>query len=235
MNQTLLLAFLRQRFTSPMRLGLILLITFFPLGAAILTGQLSILSGIAAPLALILAAGAIGQEVSSGTLQLLFARPVTRPSFLVSRWIGATLAAFGIVVVEAVLASLGLMARSLAPAPLDAARLLLEALCSAAGHAAVLIMLSALVGGLGDLGLYVAAFFVNQMLTGLAALQRWSWLDRVTSEIQGFIGPQLPWAWLGRDLPVPWFAMVSWASSVALALAIGITVLNRRELSYGAD
>lgn len=235
MNPTLLLAFLRQRFTSPMRLGLILLITFFPLGAAILTGQLSILSGIAAPLALIIAAGAIGQEVSSGTLQLLFARPVTRPSFLVSRWIGATLAAFGIVVVEAVLASLGLLARSLAPEPLDVARLLLESLGSAAGHAAVLIMLSTLVGGLGDLGLYVAAFFVNQMLTGLAALQRWSWLERATSEIQSFIGPQLPWGWLGRDLPVPWFAIVSWASSVALALAVGITVLNRRELSYGAD
>jgi ABC-type transport system involved in multi-copper enzyme maturation permease subunit len=234
-NQTLVLAFLRQRFTSPMRLGLILLITMFPIGAVALTGQLSILSGIAAPLALILAAGAIGQEVSSGTLQLLFARPVTRPSFLVSRWIGATLAAFGITVVAAALGTLALIARSMAPAPLDVLRLLLEALCSAAGHAAVLIMLSSLVGGLGDLGLYVSIFFVNQMFTGLAALQRWGWLERATSEIQGFLGPQLSWVWLGRELPVSWFAVVSWGSTLALALAVGITVLNRRELSYGAD
>ena len=235
MNPTLVASFLRQRFTSPMRLGLVLLITFFPLGGVILTGEMSILSGIAAPLALILAAGAIGQEVSSGTLQLLFARPVTRPSFLVSRWVGATVAAFGIVFVVTALGTLGLLARSMAPAPLDVVRLLLDSLCAAAGHAAVLIMLSTLVGGLGDLGLYVSAFFVNQMLTGLAAIQRWSWLDRAAREVQGFIGPQLSWAWVGRDLPVSWFAIVSWASSVALALAIGITVLNRRELSYGAD
>ena len=235
MNQTLLLAFLRQRFTSPMRLGLILLLTFFPLGAAVLTGQLSVLSGIAAPLALILAAGAIGQEVSSGTLQLLFARPVTRPSFLVSRWIGATLGAFAITAVVAALASLLLMARSMAPAPLDVVRLLLETLCSAAGHAAVLLMLSSLAGGLGDLGLYVSIFFVNQMLTGLAAFQRWSWLERMTGEIQGFLGPQLSWVWLGRELPVSWLPIVSWASTITLALAVGITMLNRRELSYAAD
>jgi hypothetical protein len=207
----------------------------FPLGGSALMGQLSVISGIAAPLALILAAGAIGQEVSSGTLQLLFARPVTRPSFLVSRWLGATLAAFGITVVVTMLATLALLLRSAAPAPLDVARLLLDALCSCAGHAAVLIMLSTLAGGLGDLGLYVAIFFVNQMMLGLAALKHWTWLDRACGEIQGFLGPQLPWAWLGRDLPVPWFTIVSWVSSVTLALAVGITVLNRRELSYGAD
>lgn len=235
MNPTLVLAFLRQRFTSPMRVGLVLLLTFFPLGGAILTGQITMLAGIAAPLALILAAGAIGQEVSSGTLQLLFARPVTRPSYLASRWLAATLAAFAIVLVVTLLASAGLLLRGMAPAPVDVARVLLEALCSCAGHAAVLMMLSTLAGGLGDLGLYVATFFVNQMLAGLAAIQGWRWLARASNEVQGLLGPQLSWVWLGRDLPVSWFAIVSWASTVTLALAIGIAVLNRRELSYGAD
>lgn len=235
MNPTLVLAFLRQRFTSPMRLALVLLITLFPLGGVILTGQINMLASVAAPLALILAAGAIGQEVSSGTLQLLFARPVTRPSYLVSRWLGATLAAFAIVAVMSVLASFGLLARGMAPQPLDVVRLLLDSLCSAAGHAAVLIMLSTLAGGLGDLGLYVATFFVNQMLAGLAGIQRWPWLERATVEVQGFLGPQLSWVWLGRDLPISWFAIVSYASTVALALAIGITFLNRRELSYGGE
>jgi ABC-type transport system involved in multi-copper enzyme maturation permease subunit len=235
MNPTLVSAFLRQRFTSPMRVGLVLLITFFPLGAVVLTGQISVISSIAAPLALILAAGAIGQEVSSGTLQLLFARPVTRPSYLASRWLAATLASFAIVVVVATLGSVGLMLRNMAPQPLDVVRVLLEALCSSAGHAAVLIMLSTLAGGLGDLGLYVATFFVNQMLAGLAALQGWAWLARASGEVQGLLGPQLSFVWLGRDLPVSWFAIVSWASTVTLALAIGIAALNRRELSYGAD
>lgn len=235
MNPTLVLAFLRQRFTSPMRLALVLLISIFPLGGAILTGQLNLLAGIAAPLALILAAGAIGQEVSSGTLQLLFARPVTRPSYLVSRWFGATVAAFAIVVVVSALAALGLLARGMAPQPLDVVRLWLDSLCSAGGHAAVLVMLSTLAGGLGDLGLYVAAFFVNQMLAGLASIQRWAWLQRATNEVQGFLGPQLSWVWLGRDLPISWFAIVSFASTVVLSLAVGIWFLNRRELSYGGE
>lgn len=235
MNPTLVLAFLRQRFTSPMRLALVLLISVFPLGGVVLTGQLNLLSGIAAPLALILAAGAIGQEVSSGTLQLLFARPVTRPSYLVSRWFGATVAAFAIVVVASALAALGLLARGMAPQPLDVVRLWLDALCSAGGHAAVLIMLSTLAGGLGDLGLYVAAFFVNQMFAGLASIQRWAWLQRATTEVQGFLGPQLSWVWLGRDLPISWFAIVSFASTVVLSLAAGIWFLNRRELSYGGE
>jgi hypothetical protein len=33
---------------------------------------------------------------------------------------------------------------------------------------------------------------------------------------------------------VSWFALASWASSITLALAVGIARLNRRELSYAA-
>ena len=235
MNPTLVLAFIRQRFTSPMRVGLIFLLTVFPLGGVAIIGEISVLSGIAAPLALILAAGAIGQEVSSGTLQLLLARPITRPVYLVSRWLGATLAAFSIVAVVYALATLILLARGMPPAPLVALRLLLEAICSIAGHAAVLVMLSTLAGGLGDLGLYVATFFVTQMISGLALIKRWDWLQRVSAEIQGVLGPQLSWAWLPQQGAPSWFAIVSWASTVTLALAVGIARLNRRELSYGAD
>ena len=35
-----------------------------------------------------IAAGTIGQDVSSGVLQLLFARPVRRSEYVLSRWIG---------------------------------------------------------------------------------------------------------------------------------------------------
>ena len=235
MNTTLVVAFLRQRFTSPMRVGLLLLVTVFPLGAVAIIGQFSILSGIAAPVALILAAGAIGQEVSSGTLQLLLARPVTRPSYLLSRWCGASVGAFGITMVVHAMAVLVLLIRGTPPEPLEVLRQLLDAGCAIGGHAAVLIMLSTLAGGLGDLGLYVATFFVNQMLSGLASFKNWDWLQRLTNEVQGVLGPQLSWAWLTHGGAPSWFAIVSWASTVALALAVGIARLNRRELSYGAD
>jgi len=42
-------------------------------------------------LTLILAAGIIGQDVSSGVLQLVLARPVTRREYVVSRWLSVSL------------------------------------------------------------------------------------------------------------------------------------------------
>jgi hypothetical protein len=48
------------------------------------------------------------------------------------------------------------------------------------------------------------------------------------------LGPQLTFAWLLQHTPVSWFALASWASSITLALAVGIARLNRRELSYAA-
>ena len=235
MNSTLIVAFLRQRFTSPMRVVLMLFMTVFPLGASILMGTVLQLGGIAAPLALILAAGAIGQDVSSGTLQLLLVRPVSRPSLLVHRWLAAVIGAMVLTVGVLALAALALTLRSMHPDALDLIRLLLEALCSAAGSAAVMIMLSTLVGGLGDVGLLVLAVIFAQMLGGIALFKHWDWLGRVSEEMRGVLMPQLSWEWMLHGAPPSWFAITSWASTVTLALAVGITRLNRRELSYAAS
>jgi ABC-type transport system involved in multi-copper enzyme maturation permease subunit len=233
-NRTLVVAFLRQRLTSPMRLGLIVLATLFPLGGVALMGSLSVLGGIAGPLALILAAGAIGQDVSSGTLQLLLVRPVTRPSYLVSRWLGALFGALGLTLLMFALGTLVLMLRGQPPAAGELVKMTLESASTAAGNSAIMIMLSTLAGGLGDVGLYFASLDLLQMLAGVALFERWAWLQRATSELQGVLGPQLTFAWLLQHTPVSWFALASWASSITLALAVGIARLNRRELSYAA-
>ena len=235
MNATLIVAFLRQRFTSPMRVGLMMLMTVFPLGASVLMGTISQLGGIASPRALVLAAGAIGQDVSSGTLQLLLVRPVSRPSVLVHRWLASVIGAMAMTVAVLVLATLALTLRGMHPDALDTVRLVLEAACSAAGSAAVMIMLSTLVGGLGDVGLLALAVIFAQMLEGIAAFKHWDWLARASNEMQGFLSPQLPWQWLLHQTPPSWFAITSWASTVTLALAVGIARLNRRELSYAAN
>jgi hypothetical protein len=233
-NRTLIAAFLRQRLTSPMRVGLMLMITVFPLGAAILMNSLSALSAMGGPLALILAAGAIGQDVSSGTLQLLLVRPVSRPSVLVHRWLAAVIGATGISVASLALGTLALLARGTHPDALDLARMLLENACAAAGSAAIMVMLSTLVGGLGDVGLFAAALVFAQLLIGLGTLEHWDVLVRACTEVQGILSPQLPWEWMTHHTPPSWFAITSWASTVTLALAVGIARLNRRELSYAA-
>ena len=234
MNRTLLVAFLRQRFTSPMRVGLLLIVTVFPLGAAILANDLAPLAGPASAIALILSAGAIGQDVSSGTLQLLLVRPVSRPSVLLHRWLASVIAAVGITLVLLLLATLALLAHKTQPNALDLVRMVLEAACSAAGSAAVMVMLSTLVGGIGDVGLFVAAMIVTQMFSGLAMLEHWDALARACNEVQGLLSPQLSWAWMLHGTPLSWFAITSWASTVTLALAVGIARFNRRELSYAA-
>jgi ABC-type transport system involved in multi-copper enzyme maturation permease subunit len=233
-NRTLLVAFLRQRFTSPMRVGLLLIVTVFPLGAAIFANNLAPLAGPASAIALILSAGAIGQDVSSGTLQLLLVRPVSRPSVLLHRWLASVIAAVGITIVLLLLATLALLAHKTQPNALDLVRMVLEAACSAAGSAAVMVMLSTLVGGIGDVGLFVAAMIVTQMLSGLAMLEHWEVLARACNEVQGVLSPQLSWAWMLHGTPLSWFAITSWASTVTLALAVGIARFNRRELSYAA-
>jgi ABC-type transport system involved in multi-copper enzyme maturation permease subunit len=235
MNPTLLTAFLRQRFTSPMRVGLLLLITVFPIGATAMMRALSPLSGIASMTALILAAGAIGQDVSSGTLQLLLVRPVSRPSLLVHRWLAAVIGAAGIAVTALLLSSIALALRGSPPDALVLTGMVLEQVCSAAGSAAIMVMLSTLAGGLGDVALFAAALITTQMFAGLAMIEHWGWLARACTEVQGLLSPQLSWQGLAVHAPPSWFAVTSWASTVTLALAVGIARLNRRELSYAAS
>ena len=234
MNVTLIRAFLLQRFTSPMRLGLTSLLTFFPLVGVAFSGELSLLGGIAGPIAILFAAGAIGQDVSSGTLQLLLVRPVTRPSYVLHRWLGAALAACAVVLTTFLFAVLLLFLRGTPPEALPLARLVLDAVCTIAGHAAVMVMLSSIVGGLGDLGLYVGSLFVAQMLGFLATLQQWGWLLRACNEVQGVLGAKMSWAWLGTGMAPSAFDLVSWVSTLTLSLAIAITLVNRKELSYAS-
>src|SRR5262249_29907269 len=157
-------------------------------------------------IALVFGAGAVGQDVSSGTLQLLLVRPVSRPSVLVSRWLASALAATAIVTLQLVLATLAMLARGTHPDALDLVRMVLEAGCNAAGSTAVILMLSTLVGGLGDVGLFIATLFVSQMFSALAAFKHWDWLARACEELQGVLMPTLPWGWLVSHTPPSWFA-----------------------------
>lgn len=235
MNPTLITAFLRQRLTSPMRLGLIVLMTLFPLGGVAIMGQLSLLSGIAGPIAFILAAGAVGQDLSSGTLTLLFVRPVTRLEYLLSRWIAATLGALGLCLFTYLLATFILLLRGTPPEATALTQLALAAVASTAGSAAIMIMLSTLAGGLGDVGLWFGSMVVIQMFTVLAQFKQWAWLTRACGEVQRVLSPELSFTWAFQHTPPSWFAIASWASTVTLALALANLRMNRRELSYAVD
>ena len=105
------------------------------------------------------------------------------------------LAALAVMFATTGFAVLALFLRGTPPEALAVVRLLLDSITTVAGHTAVLVMLSSIASGVGDVALYVATLFVGQMLAGLAALNRWPGLTRATEEIQRFLMSILSWTW----------------------------------------
>lgn len=236
MNATLIVAFLRQRATSPMRMVLLFCAFVFPLLATLVTASLSpVGSSSAGLLALIFAAGLIGQDVSSGVLQLLFARPVTRPSYVFNRWLAAGGAA-ALVSLLQLLAGAALVAlRHGDFSSRDLAQIAGENVLATFGGAAVITMFSSLLGGFGDLAVFFLLTVGSGIVEGLATLKHWTTLLRAIHEVQGFLNARLDLAVIGGQGSLSWFALASYASTVTLCLAVAVWAVNRKELSYASS
>jgi ABC-type transport system involved in multi-copper enzyme maturation permease subunit len=235
-NLTLVLASLRQRFTSPIRLVILLLLGWMPMIPLLIAPRAGFaVLGDGYFLALTLAAGMIGQDLSSGTLQLLLARPVTRAQYVFSRWGAVTAGTVLIVVLQTLVAAL-IMALRGVPVPwVEAAQFLTNAALLALGTAAVMALLSSLAAGIGDLGLLLLVFISAQVLEKLGMFKSWAWLVRGAGELLRVLKPQLDLAPLFHGDPVAWFAVVSYLSTVTLCLGLAVVVMNRRELSYASS
>lgn len=235
MNATLIVALWRQRLASPIRLVVLGTLFGFPLlPVAFMRGANLSALGNSQGLMLALGAGMIGQDVSSGVLQLIVARPVRRPEYVVGRWLGVAGAGVALSLVQIALA-FGFMAAHGAPpraqeVELFAAGRVLECL----GLAAVLALLSSLVGGFGDLALYLVGNVGAGLITGLGQFGRRPWLDHFGSEILSSLTPSIDLGRLIASTPMTWYPIVSYASTVALCLALAIVVVNRKELTYAS-
>ena len=236
MNQTLIASLLLQRTRSLPRVALVL--AFFVLPLLVLAfargaGLAPLRTGSA--FAFFLGAGLIGQDVSSGTLQLLFARPVTRAEYALSRWLGAALAASCLVVSQLAIGVMLLALHGESPSARDLAIFAGEQLLAAFGTTSVLLLFSTTLPGVGDFLAIIAAGVLGQALQLGAALLKAPWLGRAGEEIGRFISPALDLGRLFGGGPVSWFEVVSYLSTVTLALALAIVILNRRELSYATE
>jgi ABC-type Na+ efflux pump permease subunit len=235
MNRTLIANYLRHRASSPMRVALIVVPSFFALGSVAMGHSLAPIAGLSTFFGMVLAAGAIGQDVSSGTLQLLLARPVTRPGYVMSRWIasgvGASVLHIGIVALSTIIVYLS----GEHPPQWEPLALVLEGIAGGFGSAAVLIMFSALLDGLGDVAVLIACAVGLQMTTAVAAWREWATVARISQHLQSSLAPALALDWMFRGLHPSWFDMVSYGSTVAIALSVAILRVNRRELSYAAN
>jgi len=120
----LVATFLRHRLRSPVRLALMFTAFAFSLLPVLIERSLLRLGETSAVMfAVIAAAGAIGQDVSSGVVQLTFARPVVRWRYVIARWLGATLLAGAAGVALVVAGMITVVARGGTFEPLDALRI----------------------------------------------------------------------------------------------------------------
>ena len=227
-------AFLRQRLTNPLRLAFLFMAMTFPLlfvAGAPSTGFASLESSLV--FAWIFGAGMIGQDVSSGVLQLLMARPVRRDAYALSRWFAASLATAVAAVAQVGLAALILSARGARPDPGAVGIAAANHLTSAFGATAPLLLLSALVPGIGDLGvlwlLYLFGGAMQMVGGGLGQIA----VSRAGHELQDFLNPMIDFAKV-LGPATSWYEIFAYLSTVTLSLALAIVILNRRELSYAS-
>jgi ABC-type Na+ efflux pump permease subunit len=211
MMSTLIVTFLRQRARSPFRVLLAALMILPAVPFAIFSGSLSPVAGAGAALALVFAAGAIGQEISSGVLQLVFARPVTRAEFVFARWLACGGAVSALTLLQLLLATAGLLAHGAHVLPMEVLTYWLEDVL--AGFAA-------------------AAFVLNSIAGTLAQFKHWEVLHRASDEILATMQPHPDLSWLAGHGDPAFASIAVVTSTTAIALAVAMTRLSRRELSY---
>jgi ABC-2 family transporter len=234
-NLTLVTTLWQQRLTSPVRLAILAMLAGMPLlGIAFMPGAGLALLGNAQGLVLTLGAGMIGQDLSSGVLQLLFARPVRRPEYVVSRWLGVGAAAAAIGLLQLAIACGVLAGRGAAPAAQEIVLFGAGRLLESLGTAAVMALFSSLVGGFGDLGIYLLVNMGAGIVQMAGQVKQWPWLASAGAEIGGALMPTIDLVRLVAATPMPWFPIVSYASTVMLCLALAIVAVNRKELSYAS-
>ncbi len=226
---------LRQRAQSPARLALAFAFFAFPLlPLAFVRGMGLAPLQVVGPLAFILGAGLIGQDVSAGTLQLLLARPVSRAEYVVSRWLAVGLAVACLVAAQIAIGSAILAIRGEMPPARDIALVAGTQILSGIGNVSVLLLLSTFLPGIGDAFGVIVLGIAGGTVQLAGALFSWAWLARAGLELQRFAGPALDLAQVFGGGPVPWFDVASYFSTVTLCLALAIVILHRKELSYAS-
>lgn len=237
MNRELVIAWLRQRLTSPMRVVLLALAFFFPLLMVLFVpgAPLGLLGANATQFALILAAGMIGQDVSAGVLQLVFARPVARHEYVFSRWAAAAAGAAALMVLQVAIVSALAALRGHPHEFGESGLFALESALHAIGIVSVMTLFSALVPGLADLGVLLVAGFTGTLLSTIGqSVHTVAFLSRIGEEMSHFVSPEVPLASLATGSPIPWYAIASYLSTITLCLGLAIVAMNRKELSYAA-
>ena len=180
-------------------------------------------------LSVIAGAAPIGPEFSSGTLQLILVKPLTRSAYLLSRVVGVVLIVW---LASGVAAIAELISRAVLTDNAAAARIGI-ALLNSAAEAVLAVSLLTFLGSLTrayfNVAIYVGVQIVLSVVIGLMALaKRFPSVTNVLEQVSNNLFPDAP-----RSLDGHWMLLV--LSNAAVALVVACLIFRKREVPYGAD
>lgn len=196
-----------------------------------------------ASLALIaLGAGVVSRDISSGAVQMILARPLSRTAYLLGRWLGVLWAFAIFLAITAILVLLFsyavLPAMHASVAPLSLPSLLrggAGALLDGVLFSATLLCLSTFLPGYGDL---IAYFLI---VVGLGSLQsmggtlRRPSLETAARLVRENLMPDPDWTELLSGRWASLEAAGRWALAVTALLLVAALIFRRRQFAYGQD
>jgi hypothetical protein len=187
----------------------------------------------------VIAAGSVSRDVSSGALQMILSRPIRRTHYLFGRYLGILLSYGLFLLATSVLAFLFVQLIVLRTAHGSAADYSAAALAAGAGQAflsgalqaAILLLFSTFLPGIADLlGLLLVYLVLN-----LPQYSQVPWLRTAGQRAGENMLPPVDWAAVLRGHGVLGAATGRWVFALTVYLALAAVVFSRRELPYGQD
>jgi ABC-type transport system involved in multi-copper enzyme maturation permease subunit len=188
---------------------------------------------------LVIAAGSVSRDVSSGALQMILSRPIRRTHYLFGRYLGILFSYGLFLLATSVLAFLFVHLVVLRTAHGAAADYSTAALAVGAGQAflsgalqaAILLLFSTFLPGIADLlGLLLVYLVLN-----LPQFSQVPWLRTAGQRAGENMLPPVEWAAVLRGHGVLGAATGRWVFALTVYLALAAIVFSRRELPYGQD
>jgi hypothetical protein len=188
---------------------------------------------------LVIAAGSVSRDMSSGALQMILSRPIRRTHYLFGRYLGILLSYGLFLLATSVLAFLFvhlIVLRTAHGAAADYSTAALavgagQAFLSGALQAAILLLFSTFLPGIADLlGLLLVYLVLN-----LPQVSQVPWLRTAGQRAGENMLPLVDWAGVLRGHGVLGAATGRWVFALTVYLALAAIVFSRRELPYGRD
>jgi len=219
----------RRHLTSIAFWGYVAFLAIVAFGTAKFNSPAAAWPTLVALLAIITGSQPIGPEFSSGTLQLILVKPVSRSAYLLSRVAGVVAV---VCLAIAVACGAELLGRAILTQTLH-----LDLLGAAAVNAAVdslftvalLVFFGSFTRAYFNVGIYLfLQVGLTVAISVAAAMRRFPALVRVLDETSRNLFPDAP-----RGLDAQWLLVL--LSNAAVALLLACLIFRNREVPYGAD